>query len=65
MVCPKITGSQSSFSTNFGGKLSFIQFFLFPERLHCCYIYIFTAPTSTTTIITLEPRALKGLGYIN
>jgi hypothetical protein len=26
--------------------------FLFPERLHCCYIYIFTAPTCITTTIT-------------
>ncbi len=24
---------------NFGGKLSFILYFLLPERLHCCYIY--------------------------
>jgi hypothetical protein len=24
---------------NFGSKLSFILSFLFPERLHCCYIY--------------------------
>jgi len=24
---------------NFGGKLSFILSFLFPERFHCCYIY--------------------------
>jgi hypothetical protein len=31
--------TQTSFSTNFGGKLSFIPSFLFPERLHCCYIY--------------------------
>jgi len=35
----EITGFQTSFSTNFGGKLSFILSFLFPERLHCCYIY--------------------------
>ncbi len=34
-----ITGTQTSFSTNFGGKLSFILCFLLPERLHCCYIY--------------------------
>jgi len=26
-------------STDFGGKLSFILSFLFPERLHCCYIH--------------------------
>ncbi len=24
---------------NFGSKLSFIMSFLFPECLHCCYIY--------------------------
>jgi hypothetical protein len=32
----EITGTQTSFSTNFGGKLSFILCFLFPERLHYC-----------------------------
>jgi hypothetical protein len=55
----EITGTQTNFSTNFGGKLSFILSFVFPERLHCCYIYTFTAPTCTTTIITLEPCALN------
>jgi hypothetical protein len=35
----EITGTQTSFSTSSGGKLSFILCFLFPERLHCCYIY--------------------------
>jgi hypothetical protein len=35
----EITGTQTSFFTNFGGKLSFILCFMFPERLHCCYIY--------------------------
>jgi hypothetical protein len=36
-----ITGTQTSFPTNFGGgKLSFILSFLFPEcLLHCCCIY--------------------------
>jgi hypothetical protein len=29
----KITGTQTSFSTSFGGKLSFILSCLFPERL--------------------------------
>jgi hypothetical protein len=33
------TGNQTSFSTNFGGKLSFILSFLVSERLHRCYIY--------------------------
>jgi len=50
----EITGTQTKFSTNFGGKLSFMLSFLFPERLHCCATYVFTVPTSTTTIITLE-----------
>jgi hypothetical protein len=50
---------QTSFSTNFGGKLSFIPSCPFPERLHCCYRFFFTAPTCTSTIITLEPCALN------
>jgi len=32
----EITRTQTNFSTNFGGKQSFI---LLPERLHCCCIY--------------------------
>jgi hypothetical protein len=57
----EITGTQTSFSTNFGGKLSFILCFLFAERLRCSYIYIyiFTAATCTTTIITFKPCALN------
>jgi len=35
----EIPQTQTSFSTDFGGKLSFIPPFLFPERLHCCYTY--------------------------
>jgi hypothetical protein len=36
----KITATQTSFSTNFGGKLSFILCFTLPERLHYyCHIY--------------------------
>jgi hypothetical protein len=35
----EITGTQTSFATNFGGKLSLILCFLFLELLHCCYIY--------------------------
>jgi hypothetical protein len=35
----KIIGTQISFSTNFGGKLSSILSFLFAERLHCRYLY--------------------------
>jgi hypothetical protein len=37
----------------------FILAFIFPERVHYCCIYIFTAPTCTTTIITLKPCALN------
>jgi hypothetical protein len=48
-----ITGTQTSFSTNFGGKLS-VSFFL---SACTAATYIFTAPTCTTTIITLEPCA--------
>jgi hypothetical protein len=49
----EITGTQTSFSTNFGGKLSFILCFICFERLHCIAVtYIFTAPT--TAIIILE-----------
>ncbi len=55
----EITGTQTSFSTNFGSKLSFILSFHFPERLHSCYIYIFTAPTCTIPTITLEPCAVN------
>jgi hypothetical protein len=48
----EIIGTQTSFSTNFGGKLSFIPSLSFsPQR--------FTAPTCTTTIITLGPCAFK------
>jgi hypothetical protein len=35
----KMIGTQTSCFTNFGRKLSFILSFLFPDRLHCCYIY--------------------------
>jgi hypothetical protein len=56
----EITGTQTNFSTNFGGKLIFILSFLFPERLHFTVAtYIFTAPTCTTIVITLEPCALN------
>jgi hypothetical protein len=53
----EVTGTQTSFSTNFGGKLSFILSFLFPERIRCCYIYFHRS--CTTTIISLEPCALN------
>jgi hypothetical protein len=54
----EVTGTQTSLSTNFGGKLSFIASFLFPVRSTAA-TYICTAPTCTTTIITLEPCALN------
>jgi hypothetical protein len=53
----QVTGTQTSFSTNFGGKLSFIVSFLCPERIRCCYIYFHRS--CTTTIISLEPCALN------
>jgi hypothetical protein len=52
----KITGTQTSFSTNFGGKLSFTPSFLSAST---AATYIFTATTCTTIIITLEPCALS------
>ncbi len=57
----EINGTQTSFSTNFDGGTNFILCFFFPERLHCssaAVTYIFTVPTCTTIIITLEPCAL-------
>ncbi len=54
----KMTETQTSFPTNFGGKLGFILSFFFPERLHCLLHDIFNAPTWTTTIISLKPCAL-------
>jgi hypothetical protein len=59
----EITGTQTSFSTNFGGKMSFIMSFIFPERFHCCYIFVFTAVSCTATIVTLEPFAFFGISY--
>jgi len=54
----KITGTQSSFFTNFSDKRSFSLSYLFRERLHCCSIY-FHCPSCTITIIRLEPCALN------
>jgi hypothetical protein len=54
----EITGTQTRFYTNFGGKLRFIPSFLFPEQLHWCFIY-FHCSTCTSTINTLEPCALN------
>jgi hypothetical protein len=58
IVQNEIIETQTDFSTNFGGKLSFIMSFLFPERLHCCYIY-FHCSYLYNSIITLEPCALN------
>jgi hypothetical protein len=55
----EIIGTQTSFFTNFGSTLSFILCFLFPEGPCTTATYIFTAPTCTTTIITLHPCALN------
>jgi hypothetical protein len=46
----KITGTQTSFSTNFDGKLSFILYFL---SVSTAATYIFTAPHVQTTTIKL------------
>jgi len=55
----EITGTQTSFSSNFGGKLSFLSF-IFLQRAPPLLLHIFfIAPTCTTTIITLEPCALN------
>jgi len=62
-TCKKVHDHSRSGETqktiNFGGKLSFILSFLFLECLHCTATFIFSAPTCTTTIITLEPCALN------
>jgi hypothetical protein len=50
-------GDETQKTINFGGKLSFILSFLFPERLHCCYICFHCS--YTTTIISLEPCVLS------
>jgi hypothetical protein len=57
----EITGIQTSFSSNFGSKLSFILsfFFFFFLSASTATTYIFTGPTCTTDIITLEPCALN------
>ncbi len=54
----KISGTQTSFSTNFGGQLSFICLSCFLSA-SIAATYIFSAPSCTTTIITLEPCALN------
>jgi hypothetical protein len=35
----ELTGTQTSFSTNFDDKLSFILSFFIPERLHYIYFH--------------------------
>jgi hypothetical protein len=56
----EVTGTQTRFSTNFGVKLGFIPSFLFFQNAASTVAtYIFTAPTCTTTIISLTPCALN------
>jgi hypothetical protein len=57
----EITGTQTSFSINFGGELNFIPSFILPERLcFAAVTYIFIASTLYTIIIfTLKPCALN------
>jgi hypothetical protein len=55
----EITRTQTSSSTSFGSKLSFIMSFLFFPSSSTAVTYIFTALTCTTTIISLEPCALN------
>jgi hypothetical protein len=57
----EITGTQTSFSINFGGKLSFMfhPVFSFFLSASTASTYISTAPTCTTTIITLKLCALN------
>jgi hypothetical protein len=56
----EITGTQTGFSTNFDGKLSFILSCLsFSLSASTDATYIFTALTCTINIISLEPCALN------
>jgi len=52
----EITGTHTSFPSDFGEKLSFILYLLFPERLQSCYIYFYCS-YCTTTITTFKPCA--------
>jgi hypothetical protein len=55
ILLKEITATQTSFSTNFV-VVNRLSFFLSTST---AATYIFTAPTCTTTIITLEPCALN------
>jgi hypothetical protein len=58
----EITGTQTKFSTNIGGKLSFILSLLSPSAIPLLLLLqqIFSMlPNCTTTIISLEPCALN------
>jgi hypothetical protein len=60
IVQNEITGTQTKFSTNFGGKTEFHPVFGFFLSAFITATYILTAPTcTTTTIISLEPCALN------
>jgi len=52
----EITRTETIFSTNFGGKLSFFLSFLLMSA-STATTYTFLIPTCTTTIVTLEPCA--------
>ncbi len=54
-----IQGGEIEKTINFGGKLSFIMSFHFPERLHRCCIYFHCSSVYTAIIITLEPCTLN------
>jgi uncharacterized BrkB/YihY/UPF0761 family membrane protein len=56
----EITETQTSSSTNFGGKLSFIlSVFPFILSLFTAVTYVFVTPTCTITIIILDPSPLN------
>jgi hypothetical protein len=58
----KITGTQIKFSTNFGGKTEFHPVFaLALSDSTTVATSVFTARNCTTTMISLEPCALKCL----
>ncbi len=52
-------GDETQKTINLGGKLSFILSFLFPERLHCCYIYFHCSYLYNNYNYSLEPCALS------
>jgi hypothetical protein len=55
----ELSKHSTSKTINFGGKLSFILSFLFPECPPTGATYIFTVPTCTTTINQSRPLCIK------